>query len=160
MFVSALFPYAFTALGRQRGFFLVTGIALIFRLLFELWLIPKFGYMAACVIAAWCEILPFAAYVLMLTWGRIRSEALGAFVKPAFAGLVMGIVLVCIRHYFPGQNGIVVPVGLVLVAGLCYLVVLFGARAFSKAELLMAKEALSFLGPYLRSVRQKPGTLS
>ena len=50
--------------------------------------------MAACVIAAWCEILPFAAFVLMLTWGRIRGVALDAFVKPALAGVVMGIDLV------------------------------------------------------------------
>jgi O-antigen/teichoic acid export membrane protein len=160
MFASALFPYVFTALGRQRGFFLVTGIALVLRLSFELWLIPKFGYMAACVIAAWCEILPFAAFVLMLTWGRIRQVALDAFVKPALAGLVMGIVLVVGQRYFGGQSGLVMAIVLVVVAGICYLGVLFGARAFSKAELLLAKEALSFLGPYLRSVRQKPGTLS
>ena len=94
----------------------------------------------------------------MLSWGRIRQVALDAFVKPALAGLAMGVVLVFGQRYFGGQSGLIMAVALAAVAGICYVGVLFGARAFSKAELLLAKEALSFLGPYLRSVRQKPGT--
>jgi O-antigen/teichoic acid export membrane protein len=158
MFTTALFPYVFTALARQGGFFLITGIALVLRLVLELLLIPKFGYMAACVIAAGCEIFAFAAFFLMLTWRRIWRVGLDSFVKPAFAGSIMAIVLVGGQRYF-GQGGLILTVGLVLVGGLGYVGVLFGTGVFSKAELLLAKEALSFVGPYLRSFRRKPGAL-
>jgi O-antigen/teichoic acid export membrane protein len=160
MFASALFPYVFTALGRQRGFFFITGVALILRLVLEIWLIPKFGYMAACVIAASCEILPFTAFlVLVLIWRRMKRVTLD-FVKPLLAGLVMGGILIVGERYLGVQHGgIVMAIGLLLVAGLCYVGVLLGARVFSKAEFLLAKEALGFLGPYLRSVRRKPGAI-
>ena len=84
---------------------------------------------------------------------------LDAFVKPAIAGLAMGSVLALGQRYF-GEGVLVLAICLLLVSRVCYVGVLFVARAFSKAELLLAKEALIFLGPYLRSIRQKPGTLS
>jgi O-antigen/teichoic acid export membrane protein len=160
MFVSALFPYVYTALGRQRMFFAVTGIALVLRLLLELWLIPKFGYMSACIIGVWCEILPFAAFVLMLGWGRIRESIADTFVKPAIAGLAMGGVLYVGQHYF-GPEGQLVPKLLTFfVSGIAYLGILFVARSFSEAELSSAKEGLNFLGPYLRTFRRKVETPS
>jgi O-antigen/teichoic acid export membrane protein len=156
MFVSALFPYVYTALGRQRMFLIITGIALVIRLFLEVWLIPKFGYMSACLIATWCEILPFGAFVLMLGWGRLRSSVTGAFIKPLFAALVMGGLLYLGQWLLGEQRPVGIMIGLFMVVGLAYAGVLLGTRVFSKAELSLAKEALSFLGPYLRSVWQKP----
>ena len=154
MFVSALFPYVFTALGRQRSFFLATGIALVLRLGFELWLIPKFGYMSACIIAAWCEILPFGLFILMLDWGGIGASIVDSFLKPTVAALAMGATLYLGQKYF-GETGQLAPRLLTFVlSGVVYLAFLFGARSFSKGELAAAKEALSFLGPYFRSLRK------
>ena len=170
MFVSALFPYIYTALGRQRVFLFVTGIALVIRLALELWLIPKFGYLSACVIAASCEILPCAAFMVMLVllcdlpagWilrGRLRMTLLDTVTKPIFAGLVMGGLLLVGRRYFEAPGRFAVTIALFIVAGIVYVAVLLGARVFSRTELASAKEALSFIGPYLRSLRQKPRAL-
>jgi O-antigen/teichoic acid export membrane protein len=160
MFVSALFPYVYTALGRQRMFFVVTGIALALRLLLELWLIPKFGYMSACVIAAWCEILPFAAFVILLGRGQARQLWADTFIKPAVAGLVMGGVLIGGQVYLGVGEQLGFKLVLFCVAGAAYVSVLLITRSFTKGELSSAREALNFVGPYLRSLRQKPGTPS
>jgi O-antigen/teichoic acid export membrane protein len=160
MFVSALFPYVYTALARQRAFLFITGIALVVRLSLELWLIPKFGYMSACIIASGCEMAPFAAFVALLGATRLGRTWLDAFVKPGFAGLVMGGALLLTRHYLGENQTLIFTVLLFGFAVLIYLGVLFSVRVFSKAELALAREALNFVGPYLRSLRQKPGTFS
>ena len=156
LFVSALFPYVFTALGRQRFFFVIVCATLCVRVTCELWLIPKFGYMSACVIAAWCEILPFTAFIIVLGWGRIRSLLPDTFIKPACAGLAMGGLLFGCRTLFGGQEQLGLKLLLLLAAAAVYVSVLFIARPFSKTELVSAREALNFVGPYLRSFRQKP----
>jgi O-antigen/teichoic acid export membrane protein len=148
---SRCFPSAFTASGRQRAFFLVTGIALILRLVPELWLIRKFGYMAACIVAAWCEILSFAAFVLLLAAVASGMWYWRLLSKPVFAELVMRIALLCGARYFGAGNG------LVLAAGICYAEILIGARTLSKAELLRAREALSFLWTILAQCARKAG---
>ncbi|MBV8212047.1 MAG: oligosaccharide flippase family protein [Verrucomicrobia bacterium] len=157
MFVSALFPYVYTALGRQRVFFLVTGVTLVFRLGLELWLIPKFGYMSACIIASWCEVLPFGVFILVLGWEGIAASMMDSFLKPLIAALAMGGTIYLGQTYF-GETGQLVPRLLTfVVSGIVYLAILFGTRCFSKGELAAAKEALNFLGPYFRSLR-KAGT--
>jgi O-antigen/teichoic acid export membrane protein len=156
LFVSALFPYVFAALGRQRFFFLIVGVALCVRVALELWLIPKFGYMSACVIAAWCEILPFIAFLIVLGRGHMRGHLTDTFIKPACAGLAMGCFLFACRTWLSGQEQVGLKLLLYLAAGAIYISVLYVAKPFSKSELLLAKEALNFLGPYLRSIRQKP----
>jgi hypothetical protein len=81
-------------------------------------------------------------------------------VKPGFAGLVMGGALLLTRHYLGENQTLIFTVLLFGFAVLIYLGVLFSVRVFSKAELALAREALNFVGPYLRSLRQKPGTFS
>jgi O-antigen/teichoic acid export membrane protein len=158
MFVSALFPYVYAAIGRQRVFFAAMGVTLILRLVLELWLIPKFGYMSACVIAVGCEIIPFAAFIVLLGWGRFTLSPLNVFVKPAFAAAVMGGVLFLGRPYLGERLSFAPTLLLYFAAGTAYLVALFFTRPFSKEEISLAKEAAGFLGPYLRSVRRKPET--
>jgi O-antigen/teichoic acid export membrane protein len=160
LFVSALFPYVFTALGRQHFFFLIIGIALIVRVGLEVWLIPKFGYMSACVIASWCEILPFSAFVVFLGWGRLLARLPDIFIRPICAGLAMGGVLIACRTVVDSQEQLPLKILVYLAAGAVYAGVLLLVKTFSKAELGLAKEALSFVGPYLRSFRQKPETPS
>ena len=160
MFITALFPYVFTALGRQRIFFIVTGAALVIRVLAELWLIPRFGYLSACVIGASCEFLAFAAFVVILGWGSIRSVLADAFLKPALAGAVMAAVLYFGQLWVGSQAPLALQVALAVVAVVAYVCVLAGIKPFSKTEISIAAEALNFVGPYLRSIRQKPGTLS
>lgn len=160
MFVTALFPYVFTALGRQRIFFIVTGIVLVIRVLAELWFIPRFGYLSAAVIGASCEFLAFAAFVSILSWSRLKSVLADAFIKPALAGLLMAAVLYLGQLWFGSQGPLAYKLGLIFVAVLAYLGVLAGVKPFSKTELSTAADALNFLGPYLRSLRQKPGTTS
>jgi O-antigen/teichoic acid export membrane protein len=159
MFVSALFPYVFTALGRQRMFFCVTAVALVMRLLLELWLIPKFGYISACIIAAGCEVLPFAAFVLMLGWDRTRGMMADTFLKASLAGLVMGGILYAGQHYFGGEGQVVPRLLSFVIGGVAYFAMLYFLRVFSRDELASAKEALSFVGPYIRTFLQKAATM-
>jgi O-antigen/teichoic acid export membrane protein len=160
MFATALFPYVFTALGRQRIFFIVTGAVLVIRVLSEMWFIPRFGYLSASVIGASCELLAFAAFVSILAWSRIRAVLADAFLKPALAGSVMAAVLYLGQLWFGSQGPLALKLGLVFVAVAAYVAVLAGVKPFSKTELSAAAEALNFVGPYLRSLRQKPGTIS
>jgi hypothetical protein len=62
--------------------------------------------------------------------------------------------------WFGSQGPLVLKLGLVFVAVVAYVAVLAGVKPFSKTELSAAAEALNFVGPYLRSLRQKPGTIS
>jgi len=158
MFVTALFPYAFTALGRQRIFFIVTGTTLAIRVLCELWFIPRFGYLSACVIGASSEFLAFAAFVIILAWGRIRAMLADAFLKPALAGSVMAAVLYLGQLWFGSQGPIVLSLALILLALVTYVGVLAAVKPFSKTEISVAADAMNFVGPYLRSLRQKSGT--
>ena len=160
MFVTALFPYVFTALGRQRIFFIVTGAVLAIRVLSEMWFIPRFGYLSASVIGASCEFLAFVLFVSILAWSRIRAALADAFLKPALAGLVMAAVLYLGQLAFGSQGPLVLKLALVSLALVAYVGVLAGVKPFSKTELSAAAEALNFVGPYLRSLRQKPGTIS
>jgi O-antigen/teichoic acid export membrane protein len=160
MFVTALFPYVFTALGRQRVFFIVTGTVLVIRVLAEIWFIPRFGYLSAAVIGASCEFLAFVAFVSILAWSRIRAVLADAFLKPALAGIVMAAVLSLGQLWFGSQGPLVLKLGLIFVALVAYVGVLAGTKPFSKTELSAAADALNFVGPYLRSLRQKPGTIS
>lgn len=160
MFVTALFPYVFTALGRQRIFFMVTGAVLVIRVLAELWFIPRFGYLSAAVIGASCEFLAFIAFVSILAWSRIRAVLADAFLKPALAGLVMAAVLYLGQLWFGSQGPLVLKLALIFVAIVAYVGVLAGVKPFSKTELSAAADALNFVGPYLRSLRQKSGTIS
>jgi O-antigen/teichoic acid export membrane protein len=160
MFITALFPYVFTALGRQRIFFIVTGVALVSRVLAEIWFIPRFGYISASVIGASCEFLAFVAFVAILARSRIRAVLADAFLKPALAGSVMAAVLYLGQLWFGSQGPLVLKLALVFVALVAYLGVLAGIKPFSKTELSAAADALNFVGPYLRSFRQKPGTTS
>jgi O-antigen/teichoic acid export membrane protein len=160
MFVTALFPYVFTALGRQRIFFIVTGVTLVIRVLAEIWLIPRFGYLSAAVIGASCEFLAFVAFVSILARSRIQALLADAFLKPALAGSVMAGVLYFGQLWFGSQGPLFLKLALVFVALVAYLGVLAGIKPFSKTELSAAADALNFLGPYLRSFRQKPGTIS
>jgi O-antigen/teichoic acid export membrane protein len=160
MFVTALFPYVFTALGRQRIFFIVTGAVLVIRVLAEMWFIPRFGYLSAAVIGASCEFLAFVAFVSILAWSRIRAVLADAFLKPALAGLVMAAVLYLGQLWFGSQGPLILKLALIFVALVAYVGVLAGVKPFSKTELSAAADALNFVGPYLRSLRQKPGTIS
>jgi O-antigen/teichoic acid export membrane protein len=160
MFVTALFPYVFTALGRQRVFFIVTGAVLIIRVLAEMWFIPRFGYLSAAVIGASCEFLAFVAFVSILAWSRIRAVLADAFLKPALAGIVMAAVLYLGQLWFGSQGPLVLKLGVIFVSLVAYVGVLAGTKPFSKTELSAAADALNFIGPYLRSLRQKPGTIS
>jgi O-antigen/teichoic acid export membrane protein len=160
LFVSALFPYAFTALGRQRFFFLIISIALVVRVALEAWLIPKYGYMSACVIAAWCEILPFTAFVVILSGRRLLSRLPDTFIRPICAGLAMGGLLIACRNIVYSQQQLVLKILVYSAAVGVYVGILLLLKTFSKTELGLAKEALSFVGPYLRSFRQKPETPS
>lgn len=156
MFVSALFPYVYTALSRQRIFFLVTGIALVVRVLLEVWLIPRFGYMSACVIATGCEVLPFLAFVILLGWSASRLPMMDTFIKPVLAGLAMGAVLIGGRIYLGVGEQIGAKLMWYFFSGAVYIGVLLITKPFTKGELLSAKEALAFIGPYWRSLRQRP----
>lgn len=160
LFVSALFPYVFTALGRQRFFFLIISIALIVRVALEAWFIPKFGYMSACVIASWCEILPFTGFVVVLGGRRLLSRLPDTFIRPACAALAMGGLLFACRSIFYNQEQLLLKILVYSAAVGVYVGILLLLKTFSKTELGLAKEALSFVGPYLRSFRQKPETRS
>ena len=155
MFVSALFPYVYTALGKQRIFLLTIGATVILRVSLELWLIPRFGYMSACVILATCEILAFAMFIILLGWGRFSLSAADVIFKPFFAGAIMGAVLYLSRRYI-GQGSFGTILLMYFLGGTAYIVALFCTRPFSKVELSLAKEGLGFIGPYLRSWSQKP----
>jgi hypothetical protein len=112
------------------------------------------------VIASWCEILPFSAFVVFLGWGRLLARLPDIFIRPICAGLAMGGVLIACRTVVDSQEQLPLKILVYLAAGAVYAGVLLLVKTFSKAELGLAKEALSFVGPYLRSFRQKPETPS
>ena len=130
------------------------------RIALEAWLIPKFGYMSACVIASWCEILPFTAFVVVLGGRRLLSRLPDTFIRPICAGLAMAGLLVACHAIVYNQQQLVLKMLVYSGAVGVYAGVLLLLKTFSKTELGLAKEALSFIGPYLRSFGQKPETPS
>ena len=153
MFVSALSPFIYTAVGLTPFFCLAVGMAVLMRVGGDLAVVPSLGYIGGCVVAVFSEIAAFAilAYFLKRKGHPLRMADF--LVKPVLAGLFMAAIL------FPArQLPLLLALPVAAAAGIAYLGALFLLRTFSKDELHLMREGLGFVSVYFRrSSRQLEG---
>ena len=152
IFVSVLYPYLFSALGRQTDFLLIMAGAVAARISLEFLLVPRFGYLSECGVIVGIEILLF----LSLSW-RLRVLGLplnfrSSVLRPALASGLCLIALI----YLPHENLIWMGADLVLCA-IIYAAVLFWTRTLAPEEIVLIKEGFGFLKPYWNNIQGKIG---
>lgn len=149
MFVTALSPFIFTALGRQGVFCAAMALAVAVRLGADVAVVPIFGYVGGSAVTALSEIGAFAilAYALGRKGHPLRIA--NFLIKPVLAGLVMAAI------FYPARHLSLLPALPVAAVGLiAYLAALFLFRTFSTEELHVMRDGFGFVGVYLRKLRQ------
>nr|HID14447.1 flippase [Anaerolineae bacterium] len=99
--VNSLTNYVLIALNRQRYVALASAVGLVFNVVANLALIPRYGYVASAVVALFSEaVLLMAFYVGLrrdlgaVDWGRMLG-------RPGLAGLAMGTAAWALVAYSP-----------------------------------------------------------
>jgi O-antigen/teichoic acid export membrane protein len=114
----------------------ITGITLVFNLVANILLVPKFGFVTAAVITLASELLQLIGYTYIVQTKILRFKYFENFIKPAVAGLVMGLVI----YYFREKNILFLLPG----GGIIYLGTLLLTRFFTKEDLDLIKETFNF----------------
>lgn len=148
MFVTALSPYIFTALGRQGIFCLAMGLTVIVRIAADLVVVPTFGYIGGAAVAAFSEIGALALLVYVLARKGHPLRIADFLVKPLLSGLLMAAIL------YPARELKLLP-ALPVAAAACmvYFAALFLMRTFAPQELHLMRDGLGFIGVYVRKLR-------
>jgi O-antigen/teichoic acid export membrane protein len=152
IFVSVLYPYLFSALGRQTDFVMIMAGAVAARISLEFLLVPRFGYLSECGVIVGIEFLLFLA----LSW-RLRVLGLpldfrSAILRPAFASGLCLLALI----YLPHGNLAWMAQDLLLCA-VIYGAVLFWTKTLVAEELVLIREGVGFLKPYWNTIQGKIG---
>jgi O-antigen/teichoic acid export membrane protein len=136
-FVNNAFIGALTVLDRQASYAKAAGASLIVNLIFNLILIPPFGYIAA----AWTTVVTEIVLVGIGWWltakhlGNLHLPA--ASWRPILAGAVMGVVLYPLRDVHGDAVLLVVLLGMAVYAAAVILV-----RAMTREEIDFVRSAL------------------
>jgi O-antigen/teichoic acid export membrane protein len=142
LFGSALFPYLFTSLGRQRLFLWAAAAGLAIRAGLNLLLIPQWGYLGACMAVVLGETALTVVGVSALH--RLGQPLhLGSLVwRPLIGVALMGSVLYFSLDLAPAFRFSIGLIGMAV-----YPAALLLLKAFSDEEIRFAKEGLGFLKP-------------
>jgi O-antigen/teichoic acid export membrane protein len=136
-FVNNAFIGALTVLDRQASYAKAAGASMIVNLIFNLILIPPFGYIAA----AWTTVVTEIVLVGVGWWltakhlGNLHLPA--ASWRPILAGAVMGVVLYPLRDVHGDAVLLVVLLGMAVYAAAVILV-----RAMTREEIDFVRSAL------------------
>ena len=135
-----LFSFILIALDRQKLFTLSSSFFLLFTLIFNLILIPKYGWKGACIGTISGQIIFFIGSLLLLR-NCIKIPLLNSMVKP----LVSGAAMVCFLYFFRSGNLLIqfieLALGLVI-----YVSSLFLLNTFSEGEILFLKKSVRIKG--------------
>ena len=150
IFVSVLYPFLFSALGRQKDFLIIMFAALAARIFLEFLLVPRFGYLSECCIIVVIE------FFLFLGLSR-RLHALGltpdfhlSVLKPAMASGLCLIALI----YLPHENLIWMGLDIVL-CGVFYPIFLLWSKTIMPGDLVLLGEGFGFFKPYWNNIQGK-----
>jgi O-antigen/teichoic acid export membrane protein len=136
-FVNNAFIAALTVLDRQASYAKAAGVSLAVNLIFNLILIPSFGYIAA----AWTTVVTEIVLVGVGWWltakhlGNLHLPA--ASWRPILAGAVMGVVLYPLRDVHGDAVLLAVLLGMAVYAAAVILV-----RAMTREEMDFVRSAL------------------
>lgn len=121
---------------------IITGFNLFFNLGLNILLIPKFGFVVAAIITLASEMVQLIGYTYVVQTKIISFPYFRSFVKPIFAGAVMGFAI----YYFRDRN-LWLLIGL---GGLLYFVTLVATRFFKRHDWELLKASINFrqkIGP-------------
>jgi O-antigen/teichoic acid export membrane protein len=143
-FVASPFPFLLMSLNEQR-FLLVSSVAATgLRIILELVLTPLLGLTGPCYA------LIISESVLLCLWiARLAALGFGLALpkmlwKPCLGALAMLLILYC-----ADARSLRTLIPLELAATIFYLVFVVKLKAFSRAELQLAKEGLGFMRPFV-----------
>src|SRR3989344_301419 len=114
----------------------ITGFNLLFNLIMNLLLIPKFGFVVAAVMTLVSELIQLVGYTYVVQTKIAPFPYLRNFIKPILAAAVMGVVI----YVFSAQNLWL----LIVTGGIVYASILLVLRFFHKEDLVLLKAAVNF----------------
>jgi O-antigen/teichoic acid export membrane protein len=82
---------------RTKTATIITGFTLVFNLVLNLLLIPKYGFVAAAVITFFSELIQLVGYTILVKSKIVDFNYLRNFIKPILAGIIMGFVLLYMK---------------------------------------------------------------
>jgi O-antigen/teichoic acid export membrane protein len=150
LFPTAIYSSLFTALGQQRLFTLSCLATLTINVALDFILIPRYGFIGACVGTLAAEIALFLIGYYFLSRSGHRFRFFTVLWKPISAGCAMAAILYPVRE---APVWVVAP-GAIL-SGAIYLAVLWLLKAFSEQEKELGRQILS--GRLLKRARPGPG---
>lgn len=117
----------------------ITGLNLLFNIIANFILVPKFGFVACAAITVGSELIQTIGYTYFVNKKIVRFAFFRNFIKPLIAGAVMGAVLVVFKNYNVWL--------LVAVGGVVYMLTLLGLRFFHQKDLDLFKSAIDIRKP-------------
>ncbi|MFN0072229.1 MAG: oligosaccharide flippase family protein [Chloroflexota bacterium] len=106
-FVNGLVQYVLIARGRQRVLTLAFGLGVIFNLAANLWLIPRYGYLAAAWITVASELVLLIPFWLALRREGVSPNLWRVAWRPLVSALVMSAAILAISPINPIIAGVV-----------------------------------------------------
>jgi len=121
---------------RTKTATVITGFNLLFNLIMNIILIPKYGFVVAAIMTLVSELIQLIGYTFVVQTKIISFPYFGNFIKPIMAGLVMGLVIYYLQNY-----NLWLLIGL---GGLVYMVTLFVLQFFRREDWELLKASISF----------------
>ncbi len=112
----------------------ITGFTLLFNLIANIFLVPKFGFVMAAVITLASELFQLIGYTFIVKTKIIDFNYFSNFFKPIIAGIAMGGVI----YFFKDLNLFL----LIAIAGLVYGAALLLLRFFDKNDWDLLKTSI------------------
>jgi len=133
IFLNYVFSTLMVSINRQHLALKVVFISMGLNIVLNLIFIPLFSYLGSSVITIITELTDFILYFYLLSRYLHKIELQNVIVKPAVAGLVMGLFIYYVN----------IPLLLsIIVAPLLYFIVLNLLRAFSKEDFDILKQII------------------
>lgn len=153
IFASALFPYLFTSLGQQRLFLMTALVGFALRVVLNVALIPRYGYTGSCIAIVASEVVVLIIGLYGLAQAGVSIRVLPILWRPLLAAGLMGIPL-----YLTTGLSLMAELGGLALSSILYFGILWAIRTFTHEDVLLAREGLAFLRPYLNMLQGKQAT--
>ena len=140
-FLTTFLAMALISFNDQKKIAWTNGIAVLFTLLLNLILIPKYGLVGAAISAGCSEILILGIGMFFLKKHTSFFPPLVQFSKVFLASLGMGVFAYAATLLFPAEQNNIVFLAILLSSGVIYLGLLFVLKFFSKEMLSLLKKS-------------------
>lgn len=98
LFIREIYAYELNAWGLEKKYLKIVSVSSILNLIFNLILIPRYGYMAAAYVTLFTEFINF--FAMRSTARNIVSvNDVSDMIKPIIPSLIMGIAIVIMKIY-------------------------------------------------------------